>query len=224
MARDTKATMPLLVGLLILCVVPALGGGARIIEILVGGNMTVENARFFASPFPVVLHIVASLVFSIGGAFQLFYAPPRSTGARHKLAGRALVFCGMLASLSGLWMTQFYPRAVTNFDGHALYFVRLLVGAAMTFAICCGVQYSYRRDFVSHRNWMVRAYALGLGAGTQVFTHIPWFVFPELRSELLRTFCMGAGWVINAVVAEWLIIRLSRPRPVADGLVPEVGQ
>ena len=76
MTRDTKATMPLLAGMLILCVVPALGGGARIIEIFVGGNMTAENARFFASPFPVVLHIVASLIFSIGSAFQFFYAPP----------------------------------------------------------------------------------------------------------------------------------------------------
>lgn len=224
MTRDVRAARLFLVGLLILCVIPALGGGARIIEILGGGTMTAENARFFASPFPVVLHIVASLIFSIGGAFQFFYAPPRSSGGRHKLAGRALVFCGLLASLTGLWMTQFYPRAVANFDGHALYLVRLVVGGAMTFSICCGLYCAYRRDFVSHRNWMIRAYALGLGAGTQVFTHIPWFVFPELRSELLRALCMSAGWAINAVVAEWLIMRWSHPRSIEDGLVSDIGQ
>jgi len=224
MTRDTKATMPLLAGMLILCVVPALGGGARIIEIFVGGNMTAENARFFASPFPVVLHIVASLIFSIGSAFQFFYAPPRSMGGRHKLAGRTLVFCGLLASLTGLWMTQFYPRAITNSDGHALYLVRLVVGGAMTFSICCGLYCANRRDFVSHRNWMIRAYALGLGAGTQVFTHIPWFVFPELRSEILRTLCMSAGWAINAVVAEWVIMRRSHPRSIENGLIPDIRQ
>lgn len=48
---------------------------------------------------------------------------------------------------------------------------------------------------------MTRGYALGLGAGTQVFTRIPWFLWPELKVELLRAVCMGTGWAINIVVA-----------------------
>ena len=47
----------------------------------------------------------------------------------------------------------------------------------------------------------MRRYALGMGAGTQVLTHIPWFVFPGLHGELARTLCMGAGWAINLAVA-----------------------
>jgi hypothetical protein len=57
---------------------------------------------------------------------------------------------------------------------------------------------------------MMRSYALGLGAGTQVFTHLPWFLFPSIRGELARTLFMGAGWAINVGVAEWLISRESR--------------
>lgn len=52
---------------------------------------------------------------------------------------------------------------------------------------------------------MMRGYALGLGAGTQVFTHIPMFLFPNIQGELARTLCMGAGWAINFVVVELLI-------------------
>jgi hypothetical protein len=61
---------------------------------------------------------------------------------------------------------------------------------------------------------MVRAYALGLGAGTQVFTHIPWFVFPSIQGEMARTLCMAAGWLINVAVAEWL----TRSRQALDGV------
>ena len=31
-----------------------------------------------------------------------------------------------------------------------------------------------RRDFASHGAWMIRAYALGMGAGTQVVVLAPW--------------------------------------------------
>jgi hypothetical protein len=59
----------------------------------------------------------------------------------------------------------------------------------------------------------IRAYALGLGAGTQAFTHFPWFLFPSVHGELARTLCMAAGWAINAAVAEWVIFRMSRDKP-----------
>jgi len=53
---------------------------------------------------------------------------------------------------------------------------------------------------------MTRAYAIGLGAGTQVLTHLPWFVLVGGKpGELPRGVMMGAGWVINVVVAEWII-------------------
>lgn len=55
----------------------------------------------------------------------------------------------------------------------------------------------------------VTAMGSDLGAGTQVLTHIPWFLLPDLRGEALRTLCMGAGWAINAGVAEWIIARHS---------------
>jgi hypothetical protein len=54
---------------------------------------------------------------------------------------------------------------------------------------------------------MTRAYAIGLGAGTQVLTHLPWFLLVGKPDETPRAFMMGAGWVINLAVAEWIIRR-----------------
>ena len=67
-----------------------------------------------------------------------------------------------------------------------------------------------QRDFPSHGAWMTRGYAIALGAGTQVFTMLPWvLVFGPIGAgdELPRTVLMTAGWVINLGVAEYVIRR-----------------
>jgi hypothetical protein len=59
---------------------------------------------------------------------------------------------------------------------------------------------------------MTRAYALGLGAGTQVFTGLVASLIVSPPTELSRALQDGAGWAINLAVAEW-IIRRSPARP-----------
>jgi hypothetical protein len=105
-------------------------------------------------------------------------------------------------------MTQFYPAY--GFDGPALYWIRLIVGILLTAALWAATSAILKRDVPRHRIWMIRAYALAMGAGTQVITHLPWLLFPELQTELFRTIFMGAGWGINMVVAEWIIWRSQR--------------
>ena len=58
---------------------------------------------------------------------------------------------------------------------------------------------------------MIRGYALGLGAGTQVFTEgIGGALFGtgEVRGDLAK----AAGWAINLAVAEYVIRRPDRRR------------
>jgi len=62
-----------------------------------------------------------------------------------------------------------------------------------------------RRDFTRHRAWMMRGYALGLGAGTQALPGIPWVLIFGTPGELSRALLMGAGWSINLAAAEWII-------------------
>ena len=70
-----------------------------------------------------------------------------------------------------------------------------------------------RGDVSRHRAWMTCAYALALGAGTQVFTQgIGKALFGT--SELTTDLCLGAGWVINLAVAEYVIRRSTRRRAI----------
>ena len=199
--------------LIALSLVPAVAGMARLAQLAGGATITPENARFFAAPLPILLHILSVVVFSMLGAFQFSPGFRRRRHGWHRAAGRILIPCGMLAALSGLWMTYFYPWPPG--DGQLLYVERLVFGSAMALAIALSVLAIRRREFVSHGEWMLRAYAIGLGAGTQVLTHLPWFLLVGAKpGERPRAVLMGAGWVINAVVAEW-IIRNRTARPVA---------
>ncbi len=192
--------------LIALSMVPAIAGVVRLSQLAGGSAITPENARFFAAPLPVLVHIPSVIGYSMLGAFQFSPSFRRRRRAWHRAAGKILIPCGLLAALSGLWMAQFYPSPPG--DGSLVYIERMVFGSAMLFAIGFGVQAIWRRDFPAHGMWMTRAYAIGLGAGTQVLTHLPWFLFVGAKpGELPRGVMMGAGWVINIAVAECIIRR-----------------
>jgi hypothetical protein len=201
-------------GLIALSLVPAIAGTVRLSQLAGGAPVTPENARFFAQPLPVLIHIPVVIVYSILGALQFSPGFRRSKRAWHRVAGRILIPCGVLAALSGLWMAHFYPWPAG--DGYAVYVERLVFGSAMMASIGFGIRAIVRRDFAAHGDWMTRAYAIGLGAGTQVLTHLPWFLLVDGKpGELPRGVMMGAGWIINVIVAERMIRRrTSRPRMV----------
>jgi len=192
-------------GLVLLSLVPAIAGTARLAELAGGAEVTPANARFFAMPLPVVLHILTAIPFSIIGAFQFAPAFRRRNRGWHRAAGRVLVVCGMVVALTGLWMAQFYPWP--DGDGEGVYTLRLVFGSAMALSILFGLHAIRRRDFTAHGHWMARAYAIGLGAGTQVLTHLPWFILVGKPDELSRAVLMGAGWVINLLVVELAVAR-----------------
>jgi uncharacterized membrane protein len=204
-------------GLVVLGLIPALGGGLRLAQLTSGAEVTPANERFFAAPLPVTLHIVGATVFCLVGAFQF---APRLRGRRprwHRLAGRVLVPCGLTAALTGLWMSLFYQRPPG--DGDLLTAFRLVFGTAMAVSIVLGFLAVRRRDFARHRAWMIRGYAIGIGAGTQAFTLMPLLLTGNPHDELGRALLMAAGWLLNLAVAEWAVrrpvtVRVPTPQPL----------
>ncbi|MFI2651782.1 DUF2306 domain-containing protein [Micromonospora fulviviridis] len=192
-------------GLILLSAVPVIAGAARTAELTGGATVTPDNARFFASPVPVLVHIVGASLYCLLGAFQFAPSFRRRRPGWHRIAGRVLIPCGLAAALSGLWMTLFYPRPPID---HVLVTpMRLVFGAAMFCCIVLGFAAIRRRDIARHRAWMARGYAIGLGAGTQVLTHLPWMLLAGQPDGVGRALLMLAGWVINLAVVEWALRR-----------------
>jgi uncharacterized membrane protein len=204
-------------GLILFSLVPVLAGAARVGQLSTGAQITPDNARFFASPVPVVVHIVTVSVYALLSAFQFAPGLRRRRPGWHRAAGRLLVPSGMLAASAGLWMTLFYPHPPST--GWLLTVFRLVFGSAWILFLVLGFTAIRRWDVVRHRAWMMRAYAVGMGAGTQLFTLAPMLAFgsPDRLSVALGHL---AGWVINVVVAEWLIRRPTRRAGVSGPLIP----
>ncbi|MBX3174367.1 MAG: DUF2306 domain-containing protein [Gemmatimonadaceae bacterium] len=203
-------------GLILLSLVPSVAGTARLVEMAGDPLVTEQNARFLASPLPILLHIPAVVLYSIVGAFQFSPGLRRQKRGWHRASGRLMLPMGIVAALTGLWMAHFYAWPAG--DGYMVYGERLIVGTAMLASLVLGADAIRRRDFKAHGDWMIRAYALGLGAGTQVLTHLPWFILMEgWPSEGPRGVMMGGAWLLNALVAESIIrkSRVPQPRPVA---------
>lgn len=202
MTRQTDRWVP--AGLVALAAIPVLAGTARLVEVLGGPELIPTDARFAAFPAPVVIHVAAAIGYAVLGAFQFSAGIRRRHPGWHRRAGRLLVALGLAVAFSALWMTWAFPRKQGT--GDLLSTFRLLFGSGMAISIILGLAAIRRRDIPRHRAWMTRAYALALGAGTQIFTvgfGEALFGAGVVRTDLM----MGAGWVINLAVAEWIIRR-----------------
>jgi uncharacterized membrane protein len=159
----------------------------------------------------LVVHIVGALAYTVLGAFQFSAALRRRRPGLHRAAGRVLVVLGLAVAFSALYLTLFYPRQPGT--GALAFVFRLAFGSGMAATIILGFTAIRRGDVARHRAWMTRAYALALGAGTQVFTQgIGKAVFGT--GELTTDLCLGAGWAINLAVAEYVIRRPARRRAI----------
>lgn len=208
--REPRSNGRLAAALYLLAAIPLVAGTLRLVQLSGGPDLVPADPRFDAAPAAMVLHIVASAVFALLGVLQLLPRFRRTHRTWHRRAGQVLVTAGLLVTSSALWLTMFYdPQPGT---GRLLYVFRLVVVVAMTVSIERGFAAARRRDIPRHRAWMIRAYALGLGAGTQVFTEGFGEVFfgpGVLAGDLAK----GAGWAINLLVAEWVTRRpVSRRR------------
>ena len=202
--RSTWSTGWVPFALVTFVLVPAVAGSLRLVEVFGGAHVLPANPRITASPVPVVVHIVCAVLYAVLGAFQFSATLRRHRPGWHRVAGRALVLLGLAVAFSALWLTLFYPRQPGT--GELAFLFRLAFGSGMAASIILGFTGIRRGNIARHRAWMTRAYALALGAGTQVFSQgIGNAVFGT--GALATDLSLGAGWVINLAVAEYVIRR-----------------
>jgi len=201
-----RPSWKLLTSLLMLSLVPMVAGVVRLSGLASGVGVTPENARFMANPAPVVLHVLCASLFCVLGALQFDAALRQRFPRLHRIAGRVAAPCGIVAALTGLWMTAAYAIPA-ELQGPLLYGVRMVVGLAMTLAVVVSVRAVLQRRITQHKAWMVRAYALAQGAGTQVLILLPVTLLAGAPTFIFRDVLMASAWGLNVVFAEWVIRR-----------------
>jgi hypothetical protein len=190
-------------GLLLFSTLPLTFGVLRLLQL---AGLLDLMPPIAVSAIPIVAHILGAAAYTLLGAIQ--FAPGlRSQWPNwHRAAGRVALTGAAVVIVSSLWLSTAYMT--TSLGGLVLAGLRITIAIAMAMSIVSGFIAARRRQIALHKAWMIRAYALGLGAATQMFVLMAAeIVAGGAPTELNRALLMGLAWGINLGVAEWRIRR-----------------
>ncbi|WP_182886328.1 DUF2306 domain-containing protein [Microbispora sp. H10885] len=162
--------------------------------------------------YVLVGHIATAAVALVLGPLQ-FMPQVRARRRIHRTIGRVYLLAGVLPSAAATIPVALWSGRVVTQIG--------LTTAAALWLVTGGLAYraARRRDFVSHRNWMMRNYALTFLAVTSrvlvpllLVVQIPYRgagAVGELATSMIPI-GQTLGWIVNLVVVEAVIRRRTR--------------
>lgn len=199
----TSASPWKVAGLLLFSALPLTFGVLRLLQLAGLLDLMPPNA---VSAIPIAAHILGAAAYTLLGAIQFAPGLRSRWPTWHRVAGRVALIGAAAVIVSSLWLTTAYMT--TSLGGLVLSVFRIMIAAAMAVSILSGLAAARLRQITLHKAWMIRAYALGLGAATQMFVLVAAeIVTGGPPTELNRALLMGLAWGINLGVAEWRIRR-----------------
>ncbi|MDQ0463964.1 putative membrane protein [Caulobacter ginsengisoli] len=157
-------------------------------------------ANLFAKPW-LDLHIVGAATALLLGSFQ--FLPVLRRGSAHRWIGRTYALGCLIGGAGGLALalgTTAGPAATLGFGSLDVLWIAF---------VALGWRAAVRREFVAHRRWMIRGWALTLAAITLrlLLLAIPATGLPPVAAYCAASFLC---WIPNLAIAE-AYLRL-RPR------------
>ena len=152
-------------------------------------------------PILTLIHIVPGMLFMILGPLQ-FSSTIRARHLRwHRSSGRVFVICGLVIGISALVMSFGMP-AIGGVNQAA---ATALFGAFFLFALCKAFWHIRRREIALHREWMIRAFSIGLAVATIRPIVGVFFATSPLTGLTPREFfgiAFWIGFVLHLIAAE----------------------
>lgn len=170
------------------------------------------NDRYTAHPYQTLAHTVAGVIFATLGPLQ-FVAPLRRRFPRvHRVSGYVFLPFGILSGIAAAAMALSFP--VWGASYHQL--ISTAWSIFMVFAFVNAFNHVRNRNFLLHREWMMRGFATGLAVA----------VFRVILDDVLvpMGYSFDQRWAIVMVVslpitlaATEFWIRVTRPRQLSAG-------
>lgn len=194
---------------LVVCTsVLALLGIVASVEHLVGADH--YNPGFVENPGLMRLHVILGGVY-LGLALPQFLPGMRARWPRlHRVLGRVAVASGMVAGATALVIGVAFP-----FSGMSETAIIVPFAAFFLASLVRGIWLAHAREFAAHREWMIRALAIGTSIATMRLIFVPaLFVFGEATDERARelsSLSFAVAFFLHAAIAEWWIRRGTPP-------------
>lgn len=117
---------------------------------------------FARYPLLTLIHIIPGLLFLLLAPLQFNEKLRRRHLQWHRWNGRVLLGCGVVVGISALAMSFGMP----SIGGVNQAAATILFALFFLFALLQGLCHVLRREIALHREWMIRAYAIGLAIAT----------------------------------------------------------
>jgi len=207
--RFFQRPIPLVLLLTFFSAIPVLNALVNVFQIP-SGTYPKDSAHLAVAPISWFAHVLAGVAFGITGPAQFVRALRHRFGVLHRVLGRIFVLSGAIIGLSGLSILA----QVTSVRTPLADIARGFFGLALLIALALAMAAIRDRDFLRHRAWVIRAYAVGMGLGTVALVFFPIYIVTGqppigLTSDILFV----ASWVLNIAFAEVVIRRSSRSHP-----------
>jgi len=191
-----------------------IGAAAVVIRVVVlatgprAGRADVDDG-FARHPALTLMHIIPGLLFFLIAPLQ-FVRRLRNRAPRvHRWMGRIAVVLGLVIGISALVIS--FRIAIGGINEIA---ATVLFDLLFLFCLVKGWRCARRRDFVSHREWMIRMFGIGLGIATTRPIMGVFFATSRLTGMTPHQFFGTAFWLgftLTLVAAEsW--INYTRPK------------
>lgn len=213
MFRLLSRPIPLALFLAFGTAIPVLNALVQVVQIP-SGTYAADSVRLAIAPFAWFAHVLAGVAFGITGPLQFVRALRNRFGRIHRVSGRIFVVSGAILGLSGLSLLA----QVTSVRTPLADIARGLFGLALLIALAIAMAAIRNREFLRHRAWMIRAYAIGMGLGAVALVFFPiYLVTGQPPMGMASDILFVASWAMTTVLAE-VVIRsfpLSTPRVAA---------
>lgn len=205
-------------GVIVLGLIGAAAATRRALVLFRPEQFSAPNSPAAALDTGFARHVALTMVHIIPGALFLILAPLQFVpGIRakhlevHRWMGRILVATGLAIGISALLMSFKMNIGGPNETAATTLY-------AIVFLICLMQAYRYirRKEVARHREWMIRAYGVGLGVATTRPIVGMFFAFRRLTPQEFLGIAFWLGFSITFLAAEaW--IDYTRYREPAHG-------
>lgn len=198
-------------GVTILALIGIAAAVIRALRLLFGTAPSAQafDLAFWQHPVLTFVHIIPGVLFMVLGPFQFMPSIRARRLWQHRWSGRVFVAVGYIVGISALLMTS--KMAIGGANERAAI---LLFDAAFLFSLTKAVWHVRRREIVQHREWMVRAFGIGLGVATTRPIVGAFFATRALAPQEFFGIAFWIGFSVSTIAAEvW--INLTRRTSVA---------
>ncbi len=197
----------------------SIAGVVFTITFLINGG---ANEGFAEYPTVTFLHVVPGLVYLALAPLQFLSAVRTKSPAFHRWSGRVLAAIGLILGAAGLFISLVFPYSGLPeqiiVSGFAVFFLVSIVN---------GYRSARAKQFAEHREWMMRAFAIGLSIVTMRLIFIPMLIATggptREEAEFFSIVAFTIAFVLHSLIAEAWIRYTRRSSVRANPLAQAAG-